>query len=441
MRNLRCLPIILLFWATLFAQESLLQSGPMVGYSEMREVLLWAQTNQPAKISFRYWEAGKRNSAKISDEVNTKKSDAYTAKIPIGLLEPGLVYEYELLINGKVVKRPYPLKFQTQKLWQWREDPPAVKFVIGSCAYVNEPVYDRPGTPYGANYEIFTAIHQKQPEFMIWMGDNTYLREADWFSRSGILHRYTHTRSLPELQPLWGSTHHYAIWDDHDYGPNNSDRSFREKATTLETFKLFWGNPSFGLESSPGVTTMFQWADLDFFMLDNRSNRSPEFRITGERTILGDAQIEWLIDALKGSFAPFKFVVVGGQFLNSLDRYETFSTLPAERERILNVIAQERIPGVFFLDGDRHHTELSKLERYRDYPIYDLTVSPLTAGPNPRAANEANRYREDGTFYGDRNFAVLEVNGPRRERVLKITIFDTAGNEVWNRSIEAKDLQ
>ncbi|MCB0270837.1 MAG: alkaline phosphatase family protein, partial [Calditrichaeota bacterium] len=67
--------------------------------------------------------------------------------------------------------------------------------------------------------------------------------------------------------------------------------------------------------------------------------------------------------------------------------------------------------------------------------------SPLTAGPNPRAANEANRYREDGTFYGDRNFAVLEVNGPRRERVLKITIFDTAGNEVWNRSIEAKDLQ
>ena len=41
---------------------------------------------------------------------------------------------------------------------------------------------------------------------------------------------------------------------------------------------------------------------------------------------------------------------------------------------------------------------------------------------------------------GDRNFAVLEVNGPRRA-CSQITILDTAGNEVWNRSIEARDLQ
>ncbi len=440
-KRLAILTLFILSFLQLSAQEKYLQSGPMVGYSEMREVLLWAQTNTAASVAFRYWPDDTPNQKSTTPAVKTSAENAFVAKVAIGNLTPGKTYTYELLINGKTVKRPYPLKFQTQKLWQWREDPPAVRFVIGSCAYVNEPEFDRPGTPYGAHYEIFTEIYKKQPDFMVWMGDNTYLREVDWYSRSGMLHRYTHTRSLPELQPLWGSVHHYATWDDHDYGPNNSDRSFREKETALEVFKLFWGNPSFGLPDYPGVTTMFQWADIEFFMLDNRYHRSPEYRTTGERTILGDKQIEWLIDALKSSQAPFKFVVMGGQFLNNIDRFETYSTLPAERERILNAISHERIPGVFFLDGDRHHTELSKLERYRDYPIYDLTVSPLTAGPNPRAANEQNRYRVEGTFYGDRNFALMEVSGPRRDRQLKITIYDKAGQEVWTKTIAAKELQ
>ena len=81
---------------------------------------------------------------------------------------------------------------------------------------------------------------------MIWLGDNVYFREPD-DSRTGVYHRYSHDRSLPELQPLLGSVHHYAIWDDHDYGPNNSDRSFIYKNITLQAFKDFWANPTYGL--------------------------------------------------------------------------------------------------------------------------------------------------------------------------------------------------
>ena len=54
----------------------------------------------------------------------------------------------------------------------------------------------------------------KNPDFMLWLGDNTYLRESDWNSRTGFIKRYPHTRALSELQPLLASTHHYATWDD-----------------------------------------------------------------------------------------------------------------------------------------------------------------------------------------------------------------------------------
>ena len=35
------------------------------------------------------------------------------------------------------------------------EDPPDLKIALGSCAFINEEKYDRPGDPYGGNYEIF----------------------------------------------------------------------------------------------------------------------------------------------------------------------------------------------------------------------------------------------------------------------------------------------
>ena len=165
------------------------------------------------------------------------------------------------------------MEFQTQELWKWRTDPPDVKFIVGSCSYINEPKFDRPGEPYGSNFEIFKSINKKNPDFMLWLGDNTYLREPDWNSRTGFIKRYSHTRAFPELQPLLASTHHYATWDDHDYGPNNSDGSFWLKETASEIFKLFWGNPNYDITGKGGITGFFQWSDLDFFLLDNRYHR------------------------------------------------------------------------------------------------------------------------------------------------------------------------
>ncbi len=44
----------LMFFCALYGLAQI-QSGPMVGYSEMREVLLWVQTKQAAKVKFMYW--------------------------------------------------------------------------------------------------------------------------------------------------------------------------------------------------------------------------------------------------------------------------------------------------------------------------------------------------------------------------------------------------
>ena len=97
----------------LSAQSSLLQSGPMLGYSEMREVLLWVQTTEAAKVQFAYWPQGKPDQRKTTTSYQTKAIDAFTASIPAIHLEPGTHYDYQLLINGEAISLKYTTTFTT----------------------------------------------------------------------------------------------------------------------------------------------------------------------------------------------------------------------------------------------------------------------------------------------------------------------------------------
>jgi len=430
--------ILGLFCNTLYSQPSeKLQSGPMVGYTEMREALLWVQTRESAEVYFQYASQADPNKVYTTSRVTTEKAKAYTAKVIADQVEPGTDYTYTLFIDDKPVELSYPTRFKTPPLWQYRTDPPEMTIAMGSCVFVNDSMYDRPGKPYGGEYEIFDAIHAVQPDLMLWLGDNIYLREADWYSRTGILYRYTHTRSLPEMQPLLASSSHYAIWDDHDYGPNNSDNSYGRKETVEEVFSYFWGNPSVVDEDQGGITSTFEWGDAQFFLLDNRYHRSPNNKQTETRTILGQEQLQWLTDALVSSQATFKFVCIGGQVLNDADNFETYVNIaPEERMKLLQTIVKEEIPNVIFLTGDRHHSELSRYEK-DDIVIYDFTASPLTSGSHD-ASDEPNSLRIEGSHVGVRNFGLMHISGTREERVLKLSLHDVEGKELFAYEIQAQ---
>lgn len=439
MRHLTLLLLLLSALPGSLLGQKGLASGPMVGYSEMREVMLWVQTTEAAKVYFRYWEKGQpKGKIYSTNTIFTQKSTAFTAHCLADQVQPGREYEAQLYINGKKVKLAYPIRFQSRALWQWRTDPPAFKAVIGSCNFDSDSTYDRPGKPYGDGYEIFETILTESPDLMVWLGDNIYLREADVNTMTGIHYRYTHGRSIPELQPLLAQTHHYAIWDDHDFGPNDSDGSFVHKDKTLAAFKHFWANPSYGLPGAPGISGQFTWSDCDFFMVDNRYHRSSNWRGGGKRTMLGEAQLEWLLNALKTSRATFKFVCIGGMVLSTAALYENYIAIfPEERQYLLDGIQRDKIKGVIFLTGDRHHTELSKWHPEGGVVVYDLTVSPFTSGAYG-GDKGANKHLVPGTEVGfTRNYGTLDVSGPLEKRVLRIGIKDKTGKELWQKEISA----
>ena len=427
-----------------FAQKPLINAGPMVGFCEFKEAVIWLQTNKNEQVRVDYFALDNPKQVFSSATYSSSKENGFTYHIILDELQPGKKYNYAVIINQKKIKLPYQTTFSSKKLWEYRSDAPDFKVAFGSCNYVNEPEVDRPGTPYGSNHKIFQSIANLNPDTMIWGGDNIYLREVDFDSKTGIYHRYHHSKNLKEMQPLLAKTQNYALWDDHDFGPNDSDRSFYNKYITQQAFKDFWANKSYGINSNQkeGTYSTFTQNDAQFFLLDDRFFRSPNDRLTGTKTMLGSEQLEWLIDGLSASKANFKIVVIGGQFLNSTANAENYSWFLEEKNQLLKELLDNNIKGLFFLTGDRHFAELSKMNRNTSYPIYDWTVSPFTSGiASEKARKEINEFRVEGSTFFEHNFGIIEFSGTKANRQLKLILYNVDGQMLWNKVILKKDLE
>ncbi|MFN0032272.1 MAG: alkaline phosphatase D family protein [Flavobacteriales bacterium] len=433
--------IALLTWLLLAVgtnAQTILKSGPMLGYVDMREACVWVQTDRPCSLHVYYWKKNEKDGLITqSPLIVTTQAEENIAHMILACLDPGTTYSYTFDLPHLFKSPVY--EFTTQTLWQYRTDPPAFRVATGSCAYINETEYDRPGEPYGGGLQIFDTIAARKPDMMLWLGDNIYLREVDYGSRSGIIHRYNHTRAQPALQKLLSTCPQYAIWDDHDYGPNDADASYVHKDWTLEAFKMYWANPSYGIPNTDcenTIATQFTFVDVDFFLLDNRTNKVvPGIQYTDSSTVLGREQVDWLIQALRYSHAPFKLVAIGSQFLNPVAKFENYACYAAERQLILDAIDKNNITGVIFLTGDRHCAELSELKLPGGNMVYDLTTSPLTSKAYDNTKEE-NTLRVEGTLVSERNFATLDFSGPLKKRILTISLWNNNGELKWKREIE-----
>ena len=169
---------------------------------------------------------------------------------------------------------------------------------------------------------------------MLWLGDNLYLQQPDLYDPASMAARYRRQRGFAPLQKLLTATSHLAIWDDHDYGPNDSDASYVMKGETLRLFQRYWPNPSAGLPDVPGAFGFARYGDVLFFLLDDRYYRSPDrWREGPDKTMFGARQLEWLKQALVSApRSAIKIVAGGGQFWNRTSRFEGWQHFATERD-------------------------------------------------------------------------------------------------------------
>lgn len=414
-------------------------SGPMLGQIEIRTAKIWLELKPGTSAELHYWKKGSRNNSKKLSQKTDINSWFTPVIFDLVGLEMNTTYEYQVFTNNKTNLKPSKAtgEFTTKDLWQYRKPAPDFSFLAGSCFYINEPIYDRP-QPYGKDSSIIESMAKEKANFMMWLGDNWYTRESDFFDDWGLWYRASHDRSVPILQKFLRSMPHYAIWDDHDYGPNNGDLSFALKETSRKVFTRYWANPSYG-EDGKGIYTKISYSDADFFLLDDRTFRSADFMdamINGKpnpnKKMFGEKQMNWLKNAVINSSAPFKIIVAGSQVLNVASTQDCLKDYPVEFEELLSFLEQERISGVLFMSGDRHHSEIIRYQRPQAYALYDITTSPLTAGiAAVREPERSNPERIAGTLVEAQNYSRFTISGKPKERKLKVEFLGAKRGKAW----------
>lgn len=430
----------LLFSSVINAKK--LTAGPLLGHVSLKGAKIWVQSPETGKVSINYWVKGQAKGKKsVSAQVDEAYGNIHT--FMLADLEPGTDYVYSIDINGRLEKPKNNYHFTTQTLWQWRTDPPDFSVMAGSCNFENQAIYDRPGNPYGSEHEIFKQMATEDTDVMLWIGDNWYYREVDFDAEQSLLYRAKRDRAKPHLQPIFQNFVNYATWDDHDFGPNNSGSDFPFKEKALHIFKNYWANPSYGMPEQAGVFSKVSYNDIDFFLMDNRYNKSHENAPDGpDKIFYGKAQLDWLKNSLLSSYAPFKFIVGGSQMLNDHHAYDGWDKYRHERDPFLQWLDDNKITGVIFLSGDKHHTEMLRADRPNAYPLYEMTCSPLTAGTHSSKSggDTDNPMLVEGSLVNEHNYCKMSFTGPRTDRRLKIDVLGKDGQQYYTKQIKSSVL-
>lgn len=281
-----------------------------------------------------------------------------------------------------------------------------VRFGVGSCAgFSEQPVWDQ--------------IPATDPDFFLWLGDNCYYRSrrgggADWDSVEHMLERQLENRLRPGVLALMRGTACYAVWDDHDYGPNNSDGRFPLKAESRAVHRMLWANPGWG-EDEEGVYFSFRRGPVELFCLDDRWWKDVRDQLPRpERRLYGEKQLAWLRRGLAASDAPVKVIAGGVQQLLGYPLAEGWSEAREERAAFLAWLGQQ--PGcerVIFLSGDIHVSELYRVQVAPGRFAWELTSSGLAQqNPAPEAFALAKRPERQWVATTPGMFCVVEVDLP-----------------------------
>ena len=342
-------------------------AGPLSGDVRANQVTLWMYGPLKSKCTYSYHAIGASGTDKktgdlkpISNQAAKGMGQIFKSTL-VGLL-PNTDYHYQISINGKS-SPDWKGSFKTAPL---EGAPTAFRMAITSCMHIKRA------------QRSWNLLLAEQPDLHLTVGDTHY---ADTTDPTIQLQHHVAYRRKKEFANVLRQVPTYAIWDDHDYGPNNSDGTAEGKEFSLAGWKQAWPNPASGTPDTPGAFFKFSRGDVDFFVVDGRYHRSPnELPDNDKKRMLGDAQFEWLLSGLKNSKAKFKIITSGSVLHHSkVDGWRIFTF---SRHRLFDAIKKHKISGVMYIGGDMHqslvwqHHESDRV----GYPMIEIMSSGITNG-------------------------------------------------------------
>lgn len=399
-------------------------SGVLSGLHSPTEVVLWTRLDPDMAGGSATIDWGVSTTPDMSDvvaagPVAVGPGADWTAKVLVGGLDPDRSYWYQF--GAGDLRSPIG---RARTLPAANAEPHRMRLAFGSCQLWTSGWYN-----------AWAGIAAEDVDAVLWLGDYIYESASTipgpWVVRPDTVGaadtldtyraKYKLYRSDPLLQRGHAAHPFVPVWDDHEFVNNCNRFSVLEEADRAAAAYQAWFEymPVWPIDGTR-IHRSHRWGRLaEISMLDTRQYRDrpagyvspddspivgfgPSVAEAGQpgRTILGDAQRQWLLDGLSGAQDDgVRWKVIGNQVMIAptrivdLDTPElraAFPDLPRhnglylnldswdsyfwERDLILAHLADQRIDNVSFLTGDIHSFWQASMRA-----DYDDDTSPVVA--------------------------------------------------------------
>jgi alkaline phosphatase D len=230
----------------------------------------------------------------------------------------------------------------------------------------------------GLPQEMWLNIMDNKPDVFVFLGDNIYgdCKTADCLVKTYTQQlKKTYFLDFMEKIPVIGT------WDDHEYGTNNSGVENPIKKESQKLFLDFIGEPlNSPRRNQEGVYTAYTFGKGDkkvkFILLDERYFRD---KPSADAEMLGETQWKWFEKELNSSDAKINIIGSSSQFLSDRPTTDRWQQYPKSQKRMYEIIKSSKKPGIIFLSGDIHCSEMMQnTSSELNYPLYEFTSSGLT---------------------------------------------------------------
>ena len=298
---------------------------------------------------------------------------------------------------------------------------------------------------------IWQPISNNNPDLWIWLGDNIYGDSEDPNVLEG---KYNRQKANPNYRKFIEQTPVIGIWDDHDYGQNDGNKTHPIKKESQQLLLDFLDVPANAtVRTQEGVYQSYTFGQgnqkVKVLLLDTRYFRDELQKNptkSGQRylpnetgTILGETQWQWLESELTNSDAQIHIIGGSIQMIPEQHNYEKWANFPIEYDKLFNLIEKTQPNQPILVSGDRHLAEISTINLSKmNQPLYEITSSGLTHSyEKVLEKGEVNAHRVGDKLTGKKNFGVFHIDWSSSPPSVKVEIRDIENEVIFDEVIEA----
>jgi alkaline phosphatase D len=313
-----------------------------------------------------------------------------------------------------------------------------------------------------AGYPIFDVMRAQQPDFFLFLGDTIYGDDlcpsppnepgADFLAATLAEYRARHRyqRGAEALRRFLDSVPVYVTWDDHEVRNDFAGPFDSQMPAARQALREYWPIRVAPDDPHRLYRTVRAGSDLELFILDTRQYRSRNADQDGPaKTMLGDRQLQWLLNGLAESTATWKVIVStvplsipkgGSADHPGNDGWAGGPGSPGfERERqvIVDTILGRKMKNVVFLAGDVHYVQANAYDPNGDGTpdFHEFVAGPLSAAPGrltlPNAGLRPTTLVNEGGYL---NFGLVRVT----KSLFDVTVLDETGATRFSHHLPAK---